>query len=107
MKTEVSKKSYWSIVKINFILLLVFIWLNNLDYFSTYLSIAENWIEINPVVIFMLNFPLLFFIWKIIILPGIVWCFVYESESRKIMLNMVFVNLIYLWVVWWNLKVVF
>lgn len=107
MKTEVSKKSYWSIVRINFILLLIFTLLNDMDYFSTYFSILDWWIEINPVVIFMLEYPLIFFLWKILLLPMIVWHIAYESESKKVMWSMVVVNLVYLWVVWGNLRVVF
>ncbi len=85
MKTEISKKSYWGIVRINFILLLIFTWLNDMDYLSTYLSLADWWIEINPVVQFMLQSHLFFFIFKIIILPMIVWYIAYESESKKVM----------------------
>lgn len=107
MKTEISKKIYWSIVRINFVLLLIFTCLNDLDYFSTYLSIAENWIEINPVIQFMLEFPLMFFIWKIIVFPMIIWRIVYESESKKVMWCMIGVNLVYLVVVWGNFRVVF
>jgi len=108
MKTEVcEKESFRSIVRINFILLLMFLWLNDMDYFSTYLAISEWNIEINPVIIFMLDFPLIFFIWKIIILPCIVWWFVYENESKRVMWSIVWVNLVYLLVVWGNLRVVF
>ena len=107
MKTEISKKSYWSIVRINFILLLIFTLLNDMDYFSTYFSILDWWIEINPVVIFMLEYPLIFFLWKILLLPMIVWYIAYESESKKIMWSLVGVNLVYLGVVCGNLRVVF
>ena len=106
-KESEKKKSSLNIIKINFILLLVFMFLNNCDYFSTYLSILEGWVEINPVVRFMLDFPLLFFVWKIFVLPLIVWWFVYESESEKVMWSLVFVNLVYLVVVWGNLRVIF
>jgi len=77
-----------------------------MDYFSTYLSISEWNIEINPVIIFMLNFPLLFFIYKIILLPMVVWCFAYESDSKRIMWSLVWIDLVYLLVVWGNLRVV-
>ena len=78
-----------------------------MDYFSTYFSILDWWIEINPVVIFMLEYPLIFFLWKILLLPMIVWYIAYESESKKIMWSMVGVNLVYLGVVCGNLRVVF
>ena len=107
MKTENEKKSYFSIIRINFILLIVFIFLNNCDYFSTYLSILDWGVEVNPIVRFMLDFPLLFFIWKILILPLIVWLVVYGSGSKKVMWNLVFVDLVYLVVVLENLRVVF
>jgi hypothetical protein len=108
MKTEIwEKENFFSIVRINFILLLFFTWINNLDYFSTYLSIANWGVEINPVIQFMLWSHLLFFVYKILVLPCIVWYFVYESESRKVMWNLVWIDLVYLIVVWGNLRVVF
>ena len=78
-----------------------------MDYFSTYFSILDWWIEINPVVIFMLEYPLIFFLWKILLLPMIVWYIAYESDSKKIMWGLVAVNLVYLWVFCGNLRVVF
>ena len=107
MKTENKKESFFSIVRINFILLLIFTLVNNLDYFSTYLSIANWGIEINPVIQFMLWSHLLFFIYKILILPCIVWYFAYESESKKVMWSLVGIDLVYILVVWGNFRVVF
>ena len=108
MKTKIwEKENFFSIVRINFILLLFFTWINNLDYFSTYLSIASWWVEINPVIQFMLWSHLLFFVYKIFILPGIVWYFVYESDSRKVMWSLVWIDLVYFLVVCGNLRVVF
>ena len=108
MKTEIwEKENFFSIVRINFILLAIFTLVNNLDYFSTYLSIASWWVEINPVIQFMLWSHLLFFIYKIFLLPTIVWYFAYESESKKVMWSLAWIDLIYLLVVWGNLRVVF
>lgn len=107
MKTEKKKKTYFSIARINFLLLLVFTLINNMDYFSTYLSLIDWGIEINPIVRFLLEFPLIFFLWKILILPTIVWYIVYESESKKVIWSMVWVNLFYLIAVVGNLSVVF
>jgi len=107
MKTEVcEKESYFNIVRINFILLLIFVLINNMDYFSTYLSIIEWWVEINPVVRFMLEIPLVFFVYKILLLPAIIWYFVYGSDSRKVMWSLVWVNFVYFVVVCGNLRVV-
>jgi len=55
----------------------------------------------------MLEYPLIFFLWKILLLPMIVWYIAYESESKKIMWSLVGVNLVYLGVVCGNLRVVF
>lgn len=107
MKTEKKKKNYFSIARINFLLLLVFTLLNDMDYFSTYLSILDWGIEINPVVKIMLEIPLIFFLWKILILPTIVWYIVYESENKKIMRSMILVNLFYLIAVIGNCRVLF
>jgi hypothetical protein len=43
----------------------------------------------------MLVYPLLFFIWKIFVLPWFVWWFVYGSESRNVMWVLGFIDLIY------------
>ncbi len=109
MKKEICKKTknYFSIARINFLLLIVFTILNQLDYFSTYLSLLCWGIEINPVVRFMLDIPLLFFVWKILVFPLIVWKFVYESESKWVIWGLIGVDLVYLGVFWWNLRVVF
>jgi len=108
MKTEIwEEENFFSIVRINFILLLIFIWLNNLDYFSTILSIWVWWIEINPVIRFMLDIPLLLFVWKIFILSWFVWWIVYKSDSKRVMWSMIVVNLIYLLGVWGNFGVTF
>jgi len=107
MKTEVcEKESFFSIVRINFILLAVFTLVNNMDYISTYLSIANWGTEINPIINFMLWSHLLFFIYKIFLLPMFVWYFAYESESKKVMWTLVGIDLVYLLVVWGNLRVV-
>ena len=106
-KESEKKKNTLSVIKINFILLLVFMFLNNCDYFSTYLSIWDWGIEINPVIRFMFEFPLLFFVWKIILLPLVVWWFVYESRSKKVMWCLGFVDLVYLVAILGNLRVVF
>jgi len=109
MKKEIYKKTKnkFSIARINFLLLIVFMILNQLDYFSTYLSIFSWWVEVNPFVKFMLDIPLLFFMWKILIFPWIVWRFLYGSDSEKVMWWLVGVDLVYLGVVWGNLGVIF
>ncbi|MDD3145474.1 MAG: DUF5658 family protein [Candidatus Gracilibacteria bacterium] len=107
MKTEISKNNYWSIKKINFVLLILFTCLNDLDYFSTILSLLSGGIEINPIAGFILQSHMIFFLYKIIILPMIVWYMIYESNSKKVMWIMIGVNLIYLLAVWGNLRVVF
>jgi len=55
----------------------------------------------------MLDLPLLFFLWKILVLPMVVWYIGYESESRKVMWCLVGVDFVYLLVVWGNLRVIF
>lgn len=103
---KAKKKDKTSIARINFLLVLLFLMLNDLDYFSTYLSILNWWIEVNPIINFMLNFPILFFIWKIVLLPFFVWFVGYENESKSFLWCLVGVNLVYFGVVWGNFGVV-
>ena len=108
MKTEIwEKKNIFRIENINFILLVIFTLANNMDYFSTYLSILDWGIEVNPIVVIMLEYPLVFFIWKILVLPLIIWYFAYDSESKKVMWSLVGIDLVYILVVWGNFRVVF
>ena len=107
MKKENQEEIFFNLERINIFLLLIFVMLNDFDYLSTYMSIIDWWIEINPIIKIMLEFPLIFFVWKILILPTIVWYIVYESYSKKIMWSMIWVNLIYFVAVWGNFRVVF
>ena len=93
--------------KINFILFLLFMILNDLDYFSTYLSILNWWIEINPFILIMLDYPLLFFIFKIFLIPIIVYYLINNNIKKSTTWILIIINTIYLITVIWNLKIVF
>jgi len=106
MKKE-SKSNDDKLEKTNYFLVIIFIILNNLDYFSTYLSIIWWWIEINPVIIFMLNYPWLFFIWKIFFIPLFVYYIVIKNIKKSITWTLIIINIIYLLTVIWNFKIAF
>jgi len=54
----------------------------------------------------MLGSHLLFFVYKILVLPAFVWYFGYGSGSRKVIWSLVGINFVYFVVVWGNFRVV-
>ncbi len=108
MKNKKKNKNYdITLEKINFVLFLLFMILNDLDYFSTYLSIISWWIEINPVILIMLDYPFLFFIVKIFFIPIALYYLIIKNINKFTTWSLIIINTIYLFTVIWNFKIVF